>query len=148
MFNFGAHLKQLRKTCGVTQKQLALDIGASERGIQQYELGERKPTYDMLVVLADYFQVSVDYLTGRTDDPSKTLPIASGKHFKVCLNNLANNIKSFRAKHKMPQIEFAEACNISVETISLIERKKCSPRLDTLAAIADFMGVTVADLLN
>lgn len=69
MFNFGAHLKELRKLKGVTQKQLALDIGASERGIQQYELGERKPTYDMLIALADYFNVSLDYLVGRTDNP-------------------------------------------------------------------------------
>ena len=71
MFNFGRHLKELRKIKGVTQKQLAIDIGASERGIQQYELGERKPTYDMLIALADFFDVSLDYLVGRSDDPSR-----------------------------------------------------------------------------
>lgn len=71
MFNFGQHLKDLRKAKGVTQKQLAIDIGASERGIQQYELGERKPTYDMLIALADYFNVSLDYLVGRSDDPAR-----------------------------------------------------------------------------
>lgn len=71
MFSFGVHLKELRKTKGVTQKQLALDIDASERGIQQYELGERKPTYDMLIALADYFDVSLDYLVGRSDDPAR-----------------------------------------------------------------------------
>lgn len=71
MFIFGVHLKNLRKSKNITQKQLALDIGASERGIQQYELGERKPTYDMLIALADYFDVSLDYLVGRSDDPSR-----------------------------------------------------------------------------
>ena len=71
MFNFGQHLKELRKAKGVTQKQLAIDIGASERGIQQYELGARKPTYDMLIALADYFNVSLDYLVGRSDDPAR-----------------------------------------------------------------------------
>ena len=71
MFDFGAHLKELRKTKRITQKQLALGIGASERGIQQYELGERKPTYDMLIALADYFDVSLDYLVGRSDDPAR-----------------------------------------------------------------------------
>lgn len=71
MFNFGTHLKELRKSRKITQKQLAKDIGASERGIQQYELGERKPTYDMLIALADYFDVSLDYLVGRSDDPTK-----------------------------------------------------------------------------
>lgn len=69
MFDFGNQLKTLRKSKGITQKQLASAIGASERGIQQYELGERKPTYDMLIALADHFNVSIDYLTGRTDNP-------------------------------------------------------------------------------
>ena len=71
MFDFGAHLKELRKSRGITQKQLALAISASERGIQQYELGERKPTYDMLIALADYFDISLDYLVGRSDDPGR-----------------------------------------------------------------------------
>lgn len=69
MFDFGAHLKELRKSRGITQKQLAIAISASERGIQQYELGERKPSYEMLLALADYFDVSLDYLVGRTDKP-------------------------------------------------------------------------------
>ena len=69
MFNFGTHLKQLRVSKNITQKQLAIDIGASERGIQNYELGERKPNYDALIALADYFDISVDYLIGRTDNP-------------------------------------------------------------------------------
>ena len=72
MFDFATHLKEMRKAKGITQKQLALDIGASERGIQQYELGERKPTYDMLIALADFFDVSLDYLVGRSDDPRRS----------------------------------------------------------------------------
>ena len=67
MFNFGEHLKTLRKSHNITQKQLAHAINASERGVQQYELGERKPSYDSLIALADYFDVSIDYLVGRTD---------------------------------------------------------------------------------
>ncbi len=71
MFNFGEHLKRLRTKHGITQKQLGEAIGASERGIQNYEMGTRKPTYDMLIALADYFDVSLDYLVGRSDDPKR-----------------------------------------------------------------------------
>jgi transcriptional regulator with XRE-family HTH domain len=71
MFAFGIHLKQLRTSHNITQKQLAEAIGASERGVQNYELGTRKPTYDMLIALADYFDVSLDYLVGRSDDPKR-----------------------------------------------------------------------------
>ena len=71
MFYFNEHLKKLRKSRHLTQKQLAEGIGSSERGIQQYEMGVRKPTYDKLIALADYFDISIDYLVGRTDDPAR-----------------------------------------------------------------------------
>lgn len=71
MFIFGEHLKSLRLSKGITQKQLAELTGTSERGIQNYELNQRKPTYDILISLADYFDVSLDYLVGRSDNPSR-----------------------------------------------------------------------------
>ena len=71
MFIFSEHLKQLRQSRNLAQKQLAEHIGASERGIQNYEIGARKPTYDALIALADYFNVSLDYLVGRSDDPKR-----------------------------------------------------------------------------
>lgn len=71
MFDFAKHLKEIRISKGITQKQLAEAIHASERGIQRYELNERKPTYEMLIALADYFDVSLDYLVGRSDDPRR-----------------------------------------------------------------------------
>lgn len=71
MIDFATQLKAIRKNKGITQKQLAAAIGASERGIQQYELGERKPAFDALLSLADYFDVSLDYLCGRSDDPAR-----------------------------------------------------------------------------
>ena len=61
---------ELRKSRSITQKQLAASISASERGIQNYELGLRKPTLDIAIALADFFDVSLDYLVGRSDDPS------------------------------------------------------------------------------
>lgn len=70
MFSFASHLKTLRQSRGITQKQLAIETNTSERGIQNYELSVRKPTYDILIALADYFDVSIDYLVGRTDNPA------------------------------------------------------------------------------
>lgn len=69
MNNFSTQLRKIRKERKLTQKQLAIEIGASERGIQQYELGERKPAFDVLITLADFFDVSLDYLVGRSEDP-------------------------------------------------------------------------------
>jgi transcriptional regulator with XRE-family HTH domain len=69
MFSFGQHLKSLRLSKKCTQKQLAFDIGISESIIQRYESNTRKPTYDTLILLSDYFDISIDYLVGRTDIP-------------------------------------------------------------------------------
>ncbi|WP_417129052.1 helix-turn-helix domain-containing protein [Ruthenibacterium lactatiformans] len=64
---FGERLRQLRTEKGLTQKQLAVETGTSERGIQNYEMGIRNPAFDALLSLADYFDVSLDYLCGRSD---------------------------------------------------------------------------------
>lgn len=64
-------IKELRTSKGLTQKQLAEEAKLSERGIQNYELGERVPTLQAAIALADYFDVSLDYLVGRSDDPER-----------------------------------------------------------------------------
>lgn len=71
MFNFGEHLKSIRLSKKLTQKQLAEAIGSSERGIQNYELGINKPKYEIIIALADYFDISTDYLLGRSDNPKR-----------------------------------------------------------------------------
>jgi len=48
---------------------LAVDFGISDRGYQNYEIGEREPKIETLSNLADYYNVNVDYLIGRTDNP-------------------------------------------------------------------------------
>lgn len=63
----GDRLRLLRKEKGQLQKDVARHLGISERGYQHYELGERKPDIPTLEALADYFNVSTDYLLGRTD---------------------------------------------------------------------------------
>ena len=62
-------LKELRKTNKVTQKQIASAIELSERNYQSLEYGNIKPSYETLLKLADYFDVSLDNLVGRTDNP-------------------------------------------------------------------------------
>ena len=67
MPSFPDRLKELRKQKGVTQKQVAEFLNMTERGFRGYEMGISTPSYEKLMNLADYFSVSLDYLTGRTD---------------------------------------------------------------------------------
>lgn len=62
-------LKELRKSRGISQLKLAIDLNMNQNSISRYENGEREADYATLVRFADYFDVSVDYLLGRTDNP-------------------------------------------------------------------------------
>lgn len=59
-------LKSLRKEHRLTQSQLGNILHLSQRAVSHYESGERFPDEQTLNLIADYFNVSVDYLLGRT----------------------------------------------------------------------------------
>jgi len=65
--SFSERLKQLRTSKNLTQKQVYTAINMSEIGYQRYEYGTREPAYNKLIALADFFDVSLDYLCGRSD---------------------------------------------------------------------------------
>ncbi len=62
-------LKEIRKSKGISQLKLAMDLNTNQNTISRYETGEREPGINELIKLADYFNISVDYLLGRTDNP-------------------------------------------------------------------------------
>ena len=68
MVEFSERLKSIRKSKKLTQKQVANEAGIAERAYQSYEGNERKPTFENLIALADYFNVTIDYLAGRADE--------------------------------------------------------------------------------
>ena len=63
-------LKLLRKKRRISQLRLAIDLGMNQNSISRYETGEREADYQTLIAFADYFNVSIDYLLERTDNPS------------------------------------------------------------------------------
>lgn len=62
-------LREIRKKFGISQLKLALDLNTNQNTISRYETGEREPGINELIKIADYFDVSIDYLLGRTDNP-------------------------------------------------------------------------------
>ena len=73
MPTFTDRLKELRKARNVTQANVAEAIGCVEQYYQKIEYGNIKPKYDKIELLADYFEVSTDYLLGRSDNPQRLL---------------------------------------------------------------------------
>ena len=62
-------LKALRQARGISQLKLAMDLNMNQNSISRYENGEREADYETLIRFADYFNVSIDYLLERTDNP-------------------------------------------------------------------------------
>lgn len=60
-------IKELRTERGITQADLAKILKISDRAVGYYENGDREPDYSTLLKIADYFDVSIDYLLGASD---------------------------------------------------------------------------------
>lgn len=67
MINFSTRLKELRNEKMISQLKLAKDLRIDPSTVAKYETGDRQPDLEMLCTLADYFEVSVDYLLGRKE---------------------------------------------------------------------------------
>ena len=71
MYDLASQLKKVRLENQNTQKQVADGIHIAEQAYQRYEYGKVVPSALVLIALADYFDVSLDYLVGRSDDPER-----------------------------------------------------------------------------
>lgn len=67
---FADRLKSLRAEQGIKQSDLAGIVGIRNTAISMMESGERGPSAEVLCALAEFFDVSLDYLVGRTDNPN------------------------------------------------------------------------------
>lgn len=65
---FSERLIQLRKSKGISQNAFAKKIGVSPRTYQDYEYGAREPQVSIFVRIADFYNVTLDYLAGRSDE--------------------------------------------------------------------------------
>ena len=64
MTGFGERLKELRKEFGMTQAELAARLNVTKSVVSYYELQERNPSPDVLILLSDIFHVTTDFLLG------------------------------------------------------------------------------------
>lgn len=62
-------LKELRKKRNLSQIKLSMELNMNQNTISRYENGIRQADYQTLIIFADYFNVSIDYLLGRTNNP-------------------------------------------------------------------------------
>lgn len=73
MTDFPSRLKALRIRRGLSQQALSDLVTVSKSSINMYERGEREPGIDQLEEFADFFNVDMDYLCGKSDTPNRLI---------------------------------------------------------------------------
>ena len=71
MPKFCERLRTLRTNKGLSQQDFAKQLGISKSSVNMYERGEREPSFEMLELIADYFNVDMDYLLGKSEFTNK-----------------------------------------------------------------------------
>ena len=68
---FGSRVKELRQVKGITLQELGNILSSSKSVMSNIELGKKGVSVEILIALARYFNVSIDYLVGESDDPAR-----------------------------------------------------------------------------
>lgn len=121
---YSERLKELRKNKKLTQKEVAEKIGVARTTYAMYEQNRREPDNETLQKIADFFNVTTDYLLGRTDDPTMTAKEEAYK--KVTVNGSeielsAEEYKVFQELKKYPVLFHDLASNPETKVKQLIK---------------------------
>lgn len=136
------NLKSIRKEKKITSQQIADALQISSSSISQYETGKREPSYERLIQIADYLNVTTDQLLGRKEKPKETSSLNTNS------SNFALNLKELRNKHAWTQEELANKIGLSRSSIAMYESSGSLPDLNTLSLIASIFNVTTDHLLE
>lgn len=115
MGNFHNIFKQLRLSSGYTQVEMAQKLGISRSTIGMYETGAREPDFETLEAIADFFNVDIDYLLGRTD---KTTLLPESSYY---FNEDAREMAQFLFKNPEYKVLFDASRKVKKEDIGFVK---------------------------
>lgn len=121
MSKFHLRIRELRISRKLSQQELANTLKISKSSINMYERGEREPGLDLLEAIADFFNVDMDYLMGKSDNPQKYLSsIANSVTLTDDEKTLLDTYRSFNEEGKEKLLDTAS-------DMSQLDRyKKCA----------------------
>ena len=126
MANFNERLKFLRENSNMSQAELSKHIGVSKSSINMYERGEREPSIETLEAIADFFNVDMDYLLGKSEHRNKNEWLATFEFIQSNSNNYSPHekevIKEYRAKPEM-QAAVDKLLGIEPDSLDTLKQK-------------------------
>lgn len=103
----GERIRELRAEKGLLQRELATVIHVAPNTISQFESGKANPSYEVLISLATFFDVSTDYLLGRTDDFGNVVSTAQAQTYSADVQELVDIYDSLDEMHRVQVLEYA-----------------------------------------
>lgn len=150
---FNDRLKRLREEKKMTQSQVAKQCGMVIRAYQRLENEEAKPNFDSLLSFASYYNISVDWLMGRTDDRALHQPCVicvpqccgSQEERNMVFNN---RLKKLRQEKKVTQGQAAELCGMGLRAYQRLENDGAKPHFSHLMSLSNYYNVSVDWLMG
>lgn len=125
MSKFSERLKLLRTEHGLSQQEFAKQLGnISKSSINMYERGEREPGLETLEAIADFFNVDMDYLLGKSDVPNRNADWMSALMQRM-------------AEGKNDSLRTTNIVRIAARDGSLVEKRLTDEQVKALKAIVD-----------
>ena len=135
--------RRIRLGRGISQSKAAHAAGVSTTQYQNYEYGKSEPTASVLFALADFYDVTLDYLVGFSPFPDY-----SSSEDLTPFPYLCERMKLLRDAKKMDVFDIAELLDISPRSYAGYEAGEVLPRLRTICAIADYFDVSIDYLIG
>ena len=131
------NLRSLRESRGLSQEKLAELTGISKARIYTYETKTREPDIEGLIVLSDFFDVTIDYLVGR--DEAFYSQKSAGL---LGLDRLGERLQDFRLQRGLNKKELAAKVGISDTYLGFIESGIKIPKLETCLKLLNALEVS------
>ncbi len=142
-----------RKKLGLSQEELAKKLKISQKSISKYECGDRRPSYETLVLMSSIFGVSIDYLLGN-DIPYKLTPKSdSTKNNYFFFDDLlkdtfTSKLKKLLAEKTLSLNELSEIVSFNIEKCNSYINGEYEPSLEDLIEISHALNVSTDYLLG
>lgn len=130
-------IRELRKQKNITQEKLAMDLDVARSTIAMYETNKSEPDFDLAKRIADYFNVTVEYVF-FSNDKSEMMPCKCYK----------NNLFKLRIKNNLKQKDIASYLNVSKSTYSYWENGTYDIDFVSLFKLSKFYDISIDYMLN